>query len=409
MAVNTRTLTAAAILLTGIILAGGVFAAPIGKGIVLGDSGVRAYPWLNVDFNHEDNYFRTDGDIVPEKSTWINVLEPGIRLSALKGADAYNLSFLSRIGTVFDSKQDSYVDYKANADANWELGIRHRLRAEYEFLRWHDRRGSGDPGEGSRANIFWTHPDVWHSNRVKAQYSFGAPGARGRVDASAAKLLRRYQNNDQEIRDNDRTILDGTFYARIMPKTSLLFELNWQQIDYVNEDRGSLTLDSDEWRVYGGVTWDTTVKTSGTVKLGYVAKDFNASERTDVSDFGWVIELVWRPRTYSILDLVTKLEPQENPDGTSGTMVVSSIEGKWNHFWSPFISSEVSVLATDDDYAGSVDGRQDNRYQVGAGVFYTPKQWIELGAEYRYETRDSNIDLAEYTNNVLMFTFNGRF
>lgn len=408
MAMNKQALVTV-MLVTAALWSGGVLSAPVGKGVTLGDSGIRAYPWLNVAFNHEDNYFRTDGDLIPTTSTWVNVIEPGIRFSALKGADAYNLSYSARIGTVFDSPDDNYVDQKANANANWELGLRHRIRGEYEYLRWHDRRGSGDPGEGSRANVFYTHPDVWKSNRFEAQYSFGAPGARGRLDATAAKLFRRYQNNNQEIRDNNRTILDGTFYARIMPKTSLLFEVNWQGVDYVNQHQPTSTLDSQEWRVYGGLTWDTTAKTSGTVKLGYLAKDFNASDRSDVSDFGWEIDLVWRPRTYSVLDLVTKRAPAETSEGISDTVVVSSIEGKWKHFWSPFVNSRVTALATDDDYVGSDEGRQDNRYQLGAGVFYTPKPWAELGAEYRYETRDSNVELAEYTNNVFMLTLNGRF
>jgi len=408
MAINKQVIAVTGILLANALL-GCVFAAPIGKGVMLGDSGVKAYPWLKVDFVHEDNYFRTSGDIIPEKSTWINVIEPGVRLSALKGADAYNLSYLARIGTVFDSKNDNFVDHAVNADANWELGLRHRLRVDYEFLRWHDRRGSGDPGDVSRPNFLSTHPDVWRSNRVGAQYSFGAPGARGRFDIAAAKLFRRYQNNDQEDRDNDRTILDGTFYARIMPKTSLLFGVNWQDIDYVNEGPRLITLDSQEWGVYGGVTWDTTAKTSGTVRLGYIIKDFEASERDNTTDFGWEVDLVWRPRTYSTVDLVTRRRFVESTEGTADTVVISSIEGQWNHNWSQFIRSRVSGFASDDDYAGSVSGRQDNRYRVGAGAFYTPRPWIEVGGEYVYETRDSNLRLAEYTNNVFMFTFNGRF
>ena len=58
--------------------------------------------------------------------------------------------------------------------------------------------------------------------------------------------------------------------------------------------------------------------------------------------------------------------------------------------------------------------------QFGAGVFYKPRAWAELGLEYRYERRDSNVtaadmpgianprDLVEYTNNVFMFTFQAR-
>lgn len=120
MAINKQVIAVTGILLASAQL-GGVFAAPIGNGVMLGDSGVKAYPWLKVDFVHEDNYFRTSGDIIQEKSTWINVIEPGVRLSALKGADAYNLSYLARIGTVFDSKNDNF--YRSRGECGCQLGI----------------------------------------------------------------------------------------------------------------------------------------------------------------------------------------------------------------------------------------------------------------------------------------------
>jgi hypothetical protein len=409
------------------LLAGDAAQAEIeGQGFPVGP--FRAYPSLGIDFTHEDNYFRAgtnnlllaDGTVVRLDpgilSTWVNELTPGIRLSALKGPDAYNLFYEARIGTVFDSHDDNYVDHRFNANANWELGLRHRLRAEYEFMSWHDRRGTGDPSQTSRLN-FGKHPDTWRSNRGDLFYSFGAPGAKGRFDFRGAYLARRYTNNDQDDRDNDRGILDGTFYARVLPKTSLLFEVRWEDIDYIRS--GGDTLDSQEWRVYGGAAWDATAKTTGAVRLGWLEKDFKESFRDDVSDFGWEVDLRWKPRTYSTFDLVTKRAPAESANGLSDTVVVSSVKLDWIHYWKQNLYTKVTGFATDDDYNGT--SRNDNRYHLGAGIFLKPRRWFEVGAEYRYETRDSNVtaadlgdevmnpeDLVEYTNNVFMLTLRAR-
>jgi hypothetical protein len=375
-------------------------AQPVGNGFDVG--GFRAYPWLDVLFNYESNYYRSNEDVerlgfLGPVATWETVFIPGIRLTALKGADAYNLSYNAHMGLVSASADDNFLDHRAAANANWDLGLRHRLRADYEFLHWHDRRGSGDPVDSSRPN-FSDSPDEWQSNRVFLEYSYGALGARGRLDLRTGMLFRRYLNNNQEIRDNNRTILGGTFYAGVLPKVSLLLDVGWEGIDYTREPDAVTTLDSDEMRVYGGVTWDATAKTSGTVRLGWLGKAFDAGEREDYSDLGWQVDLQWRPRTYSTLNLTTARQPAESSSGLSDAVVVSYVDLDWIHYWRQFLRSELGVYATEDDYYGTP--RQDNRYALTGGVFYQVRRWLEVGAEYRFETRDSNEPLAEYDNNV---------
>lgn len=387
------------------LVASSVQADPVGYGVPVGP--FRLFPEVGVEFNHESNFFRTDGSVAPAKSTWINVLVPTLRFNALKGPDAYNLSYLARVGTVFSSRDDDYVDQAVNANGNWEFGQRHRLRAEYEFLDWHDRRGSGDPGQTSAPNFTYDHPDRWNSNRAQLNYSFGSPGAQGRLDLAASETWRRYINNDQETRDNDRAMLDATYFWRILPKTSLLFDVNWQDITYVNEAPGTTTLDSQEWRLYGGATWDATAKTTGTIKFGYVAKDFQASAYEDYSSFGWEANLQWRPRTYSIVNLVTARDPLESATEGSYSVVVSRVALDWVHYWRSYLRTKLGALGTNDEYLG--EDRVDHRYQIGLGLFYQPVRRIELGVEFRNESRTSDLPETEYNNNVLMLTLDARY
>lgn len=386
-------------------------AQPAGSGFALG--GFRAYPWLNLLMSYESNYYHSNDEIeraselvgVPTlgvMSTWQSVVEPGIRLNALRGADSYNLSYFARIGTVYSSAADDFVDQQATAAANWQLGLRHRVAMDYQYWNWHDRRGAGSPVDSARANFIYPHPDRWVSNRATLGYSYGAPGARGRFDLLAGFRTRDYINNDQDFRNNDRTVASGTFYARVRPKVSLLFQLGWEGIDYTRQPAEALSLDSDETIAYGGVTWDATAKTTGTIKMGWLTKNFSADQRQDVSDLGWAAEVQWRPRSYSTVNLATARAPAETTTGLADAVVVSSLTADWIHYWRPLLYTRAGLLGTDDEYIGT--SRVDHRYGASAGVFYQVRRWVELGLDYAYESRTSDDSLADYTDNVFTFS-----
>ncbi len=394
----------AAGILCGILVPTLSIAQPVGSGFDLG--GFRAYPWLNLLLGYETNYYHSNNQIedlgyLGVMSTFESIVEPGIRLTALKGADSYNLSYFARIGNVFESSADDFVDQQASATANWDLGLRHRASADYQFWHWHDRRGTGSPADGSRAN-FSDSPDLWNSNRVRLGYSYGAPGARGRVDLAAGFLTRDYINNNQEARNNNRTPLGAIVYARIRPKVSLLFELGWENIDYTNQQAGADSLDSEQLLAYGGITWDATAKTSGTLKMGWLGKNFASEERDNISDLGWSAAIQYRPKPYSTFNLVTVRAPEESTTGLADAVVVSSVNLDWVHYWRPAIHTRFGLLGTNDDYVG--EPRTDHRYNLSGGVFYQMRRWLELGLDYTYESRTSDQSLAEYTDNVFLFS-----
>ena len=88
-------------------------------------------------------------------------------------------------------------------------------------------------------------------------------------------------------------------------------------------------------------------------------------------------------------------------------MVVSAIGLDWVHYWKAYLRSKLNLMGTNDEYLG--EDRVDHRYQIGAGLFFQPTRWVELGAAYRYETRTSDDPLAEYDDNVFMLTIDARY
>jgi uncharacterized protein (PEP-CTERM system associated) len=46
--------------------------------------------------------------------------------------------------------------------------------------------------------------------------------------------------------------------------------------------------------------------------------------------------------------------------------------------------------------------RTDNNYLANVGLDYNIQDWISVGVGYRYNRKDSNIDIQEYTDNQYM-------
>jgi hypothetical protein len=394
-------------------------AGPLGKGFnmfqldrpegdLLSGRWGRLYPELRVEAFHHSNFFRTDGDIIPTLSTWVTVISPKLAYSTLtgdRGQRVYRAEYEANIGTVHASKDDNYVDQRFTTSGNWEIGSFSRVRAEYEFLRWHDRRGSGDPTDVSRPNLTSKHPDIWRSNRVEFGGSFTSRSKKTLADIGLTFYQRRYLNNNQERRNNDRVTADlQVFYAlptNMAPRTRLLFQLNWQDIDYVSQPPWELTLDSQELRVYTGVTWQRSVKTALDLRVGYLLKDYQAVQRTDQAGFAWEVEGRWRARPYGVLDLNTTRTIRESAEGFGDATLISAGTLTWTQYLRPNKHYyRLSAYATKDEYA--YGDRIDHRYHLSAGIFGQFKRMVLFGLEYSYQTRDSDIPAAEYTDDVWM-------
>lgn len=395
-------------------LAAPLQAAPIARGLEVGTG--RLYPSLGVEARYESNFLRSpnarlpDGTRLERLSTWVTELAPTIAFSQFideRAARAYRIEYGAKIGTVYSSSRDDYIDHRVNASLNWEGNLTHRFRFEYEFLRGHDPRGTGDPVNAERFN-FGRHPDLWQTNRFEAGWTLGRPGRLNMLDLWITHYARRYTNNNQSDRDNDRIRVNATFSRLIAPKTRALLQANWQTIDYINQRASDPWLNSDELRAYAGVVWDMSRKTSFNIRGGYLAKDFKASERSNISDFGWEAEIRWRPLLENgVLDLSTKRTPQESADGIGNAVVISAVEANWVHHFRPNrLHYRLGGYYGNDDYSGS--SRTDNRWHLHAGLFAQLRRRAVVGIEYQHEARESDVRLAEYNNNIVRLTLDVR-
>jgi len=359
---------------------------------------LQVIPQVNLQVGHDDNIYSTDSN---EVDSIITVVNPSVQAILEKGLDVYSLNYAIKHGSYEHDSADNYTDHDLSAQAYLDFNIRNRLELLARYLKTHEDRGTGlNQGSNATANDAPVEYDV---TTLSAKYSFGAQDAKGRIEVAAELNDREYSNfrSQTAVKDRENSKVTGTFYYRVMPKTSLLFEVEHEDIDY---DLSSVTLDSTETEYLFGATWEATAKTTGIFKVGYAEKDFDSASREDDDGISWELAVNWAPKTYSIVSFVTSKEEEET-DGTGNYIDTTSWNLGWEHDWGNRIISRVGYGQSDSDYVSS--SRSDESENYGVGVTYQLQRWLDLGLDYSYTDRASNQSGLDYEKNAIYFTVQG--
>ncbi len=345
---------------------------------------------LDAEVRYDDNIFTDERD---EESSLITEVTPGFRLLKEDGVNSTSFGYVLSGGFYASSSDDNYIDSLFDATSHMEFSRRSRLDLKGEVLLGHDDRGS----EFSKTDpTVIAEPDRYRTTMLAADYGYGAEAAQGRFVVGAEYLKKKYTNHRDTSagRDRDNIGVAGTFFYRLLPKTRALFELKYEDINY--EVANSLDSANSSYRV--GLTWETTAKTSGTVKVGLAQKDFDASARKDFDGFSWEVEVQWAPQTYSVFDLSTSRSALEG-NGTGNFIDNETLSLGWTHGWNQRLSSRISATLSRDDFEG--DPQQDDLTSYAASLDYLFHRNLSFSGGLSWNDKDSNATDQSYEQAVL--------
>jgi len=276
-----------------------------------------------------------------------------------------------------------------------ELTSRFIVDTTASYAKSHDARGTTFSGIATGFNT----PDRWHEAAATAKLTYGGTNATGRIEVHGGFSAKRYDNHRRLTIGRDLNTENGgaTFYYRIAPKTSALFESDYDNFDYrlVNS-----LLDSYNLTFYGGLTWEATAKTAGTVKAGWQRKKSKRGNQSGGGFFSLDADITWTPLTYSTWTLKSGIRATESDsNGISGSYIkTNDVLLDWNHKWSDRLSHTARVGYVHDRYIGTA--RRDNTITAGLGLNYALAPWLGVGAGYDYANRASNVLNAAYHESV---------
>jgi len=376
---------------------------------------VVAYPEANLSVLYNDNIYQQPNR---EKSSTITVLTPSVKLEAIDGPHVYDVSARVVSGHYSGVSTADYTDFGFTGNAQWAFSGRAGLKLTAEYVDSHDDQGAIPGGTIHRK------PNEWHQSSIKAMGGYGAPGAQGRVELTLGYASKRYDNYERDAFGNpdnlklnyDDTLVGGTFYWRVMPKTQLLFSATQNVYDYTQKSfvtpPGSppagfawTNLDSTQRNYQVGVTWEAAAKTTGRFAIGHVTKDFSKSSLNDFSGTSWDASVNWRPLTYSTFDFATHSTPSESQIGNASFDKNFSVN--WNHAWNSRLTTTAGYSYTKNEYEGNSGTVQTDKTDAyGVRLNYQWQRNIRMGVGYEYSDRTSTDRTYEYDRNIFSIFLN---
>ncbi len=372
---------------------------------VFGEKGGRYHPFLLLEGVYNDNFFATNTDT---KDDFITTIAPGIwlafpanrekllsidtsttspgglRLSRVKPAATrrYQTYFLYSPEFVLYSSHSTHdhINHKAEAlfQYNWDSGISFDV---IDIFR--DREEIAGNGI---TDTLYRHQD----NLLDFITSYNAPSGKLKAELHYSNYDLDYKDEIVEYRDrNDNTYGIAVFY-KFWPKTSLFAEYNYADIDY---DAG-ITNDSVEHRYYGGIQWDMTAKTRGTLKVGYIDKDFDLATVNDEDDYSIEIQTQHNLTTKRALQVNGYRKFHESDLANASSYLSTGIDiGLMQRFREKW-SGTLNVLYENNEY-NTID-RDDDLFGIGAAIRFEPRKWLIFDLGYHFYNNDSNLNGNDY-------------
>ena len=367
-------------------------------------AGMQVIPTVGLSIGYDDNVtLAHDFEI----SSMFYLISPAIRIELPSDHSVLSLIGAMEIVRYQDSPIDDLDYWYLRGEWVWDISTRQDINLFAQYSDGADKRGEGRR-QGNTGLIPFER-DKWNRWDYGGVWDYGALGARGRLTLMAGASDLTYNNNqgDGDIvgtraLDRDWQFFGGTLYWRVAPKTSLLLDYLYTDINY------KLATDSDSteesWMV--GVTWDATARTSGTLQYGNLTKDFDDPTKNDYDGPTWVASVSWRPRTYSVFTLTGTRNTQE-PDGRGDYVLRQDVSLAWLHDWATRFGTIVDVGFGTDDYRPT--DRKDDLFYWSVAARYNFNQHFRLGASIAGYDRSSEVREFDYNQMIYMLTFEATY
>ena len=361
-------------------------------------AGMQIVPTLGLSIGYDDNITASSTHQI---SSLFYQISPSVRVEL--PSDHTVLALIAALEMV--RHQDSPIDdrdsWYVRGQWVWDISTRQNLNLFAEYGEGVDQRGQGR--RQGDLGLISLELDQWERWDYGGNWDYGSVGSRGRLTLQLGATDLTYTNNRKgpvtgasatRALDRDWQYFGGTFYWRVAPKSSLLVDYKYTDINY----KLSSGSDSSEQSWMFGATWDASARTSGEVKYGNLKKDFNDPAISSYNGPTWVASVNWRPRTYSVFTLTGTRNTQE-PDGGGDYVLRQDISLSWVHDWATRFGTTVDVGFGQDEYRPTE--RKDDLFYWGLGARYTFNQHFRLGASVNSYDRSS--DFAEYDYRQMMY------
>lgn len=356
-------------------------AQPPADGFVVG--GFQLKPDLSVGVVHDTNVFATRTDEVDDE---ILLIAPSLKLESLWQKHSFNLSAGAQLGRYNTQADEDYEDYWLDMDGQFDYQAAGYVFAGAGISRDHEDRGSPD------AIISGTEPTVYESahGHLGISHSFGDYNIR--FGGTLEKL--EYQNSGVlNNEDRDRILaglgLRGSW--KINQQYAFYLQAIGDNREYVDTpDDFGFNRDSDGYRAHAGLQARPSNRTRVTAYLGWLEQRYKDEQFRDVNAADYGFNIITTPAPGVDLQFTLSRSLEETITPLSSGYLYTSLQTRLDHRLSRRLSMFASAAVAESSFQQT--DREDYNYGASVGVSFDLGEHYYLAAEYRIDSRDSNIE-----------------
>lgn len=351
---------------------------------------------LDLSGEYNDNILLSPRD---ETSDFIWTISPGVTVELPGRQSALRLGYRADVLRYTDNDALDTIDHTVQLEGRMNLARGLTLTAKDEFKYTRNFAGFPVPELTDKVDRFENQLGAGAEYQLPGRFAVALDYTFIWLDYDAGPLF-------DELDRSDHTVALTVLY-RIMPKTSILGEYDYQVILYdvpsVARDR-----DSEAHFFKVGAKGDLTAKTSVALKVGVEFKDYENPARPDFDGLVVEGEIVWKYRDPSQLRIYGGRANVESTFQENNFFVANYGGVELRHYVTPTVIGTVRGLVGTNDYptvttvGTETKKRADTFYELLAGVRWQARRWLALELNYQYLARESNFEDFDYRNSRII-------
>jgi len=389
----------------GSLLAISVVLSPISLSFAAIDK-FEPYAFTRVLF--DSNIFRLSGD--EEARAFLGSTNKNDTVGHLGAGFKSDLK-LSRQHLLLDAEVDwarydtydqlDHTNTKATANWAWEVGNLWSGNLAYRYrrdMRSFDERTIIDPDpvekdmrtrhEGVLDAGYQLHPD-W------------------KLGAGLEYLDVSYQDRELLNRDAVSGHFDVLYRNTLNSQVGVRVKYTDNDLKEREIEGVGISNDYTETEISGLLYWEASAKSALEARLGYTKQSFDELDDRDYSGSTGRLTYFWKTTGKTKMDFAVWRETSTLDDEVTTYVLTkgASVKPVWSV--TQLIKVRGRVEYENDDFKGQNDivtalggqRRDDDTWRFGIGAVWNPRRYLSLSLDYKYEDRDSSVDVNDFDTN----------
>ncbi|MCP4021861.1 MAG: outer membrane beta-barrel protein, partial [Desulfobacteraceae bacterium] len=359
----------------------GTFSGETGVGAkIFGIRGGYIHPVLLLDEKYTDNIFSTNTgekeDFITSITTGIGLAFPGTRenlISVNTGVRGVNLRREEKDAARYQTYLLYFPEFVFYSEHSDQDHINHRLEAlaAYHFgiglsIKMADVFNIRDEINSDGVTEELSH---YMDNDLLLMVSYD-PSHKFQFRLDLNRYDMDFESEEESFQDRQDTGFQIYAYYKYSPKTSFFIEYDFMDVKFSNDT----IYNNTEHRYFGGIEWEFAARRTGSLKLGWIDKNFSDSSVNDQNGFSIEGELEQEFTPKRTLNATIFRRFQETDTIDSSGFMETGIDLGFNQRFSKKWTGTINAGYKWEDYNGI--NRTDKVFNVGPAIRFSAKNWL---------------------------------